>query len=318
MPSKNRIHVAAAVIRDSQERVLLSLRPGHVHQGGLWEFPGGKLENQETIEEGLHREIQEELGIQIRQARPLIRIQHDYSDRSVLLDVWQVEAYQGEPQGLEGQALEWVQIADLSSRPMPAADVPIVNAIKLPEFYMITPDYIDRDVFLSRLEQALVAGIRLVQLRAKQLDRHAYAALSHEVTDLCHRYQAKALLNIPVEWLPDCTGDGLHLSSQRLMQLHERPVHTGQWLAASCHTQGEIERANEIGVDFIVLSPVLATPSHPNASPMGWDSFSQLTDSACMPVYALGGLRRSHLASSFVYGAQGIAGIRAFWESESV
>lgn len=253
---QDRIHVAAAVIQDREGRVLLSLRPDHVHQGGLWEFPGGKLESQESIEEGLRRELQEELGIHVQQARPLICIQHDYQDRCVLLDVWQVQAYQGQPQGLEGQALEWVEVSDLSTRPMPAADVPIINAIRLPEFYMITPECDDRDDFLYQLELALQAGVRLVQLRTKRIERNAYTELSQQVTKLCHRYNARVLLNIPIEWLADCAGDGLHLTSERLMQLQARPVSGQQWLAASCHTREEIDHANQIGVDFIVLSPV--------------------------------------------------------------
>ena len=126
------IHVAAAVIKDRQGRVLISQRPGHVHQGGLWEFPGGKLEAGETTEAALKRELYEELGIVVQAARPLIRVRHDYPDKSVLLDVWRVTAFTGQPMGCEGQLVDWVAVEELAGRAFPAANEPIIKAVKLP------------------------------------------------------------------------------------------------------------------------------------------------------------------------------------------
>src|SRR5690606_21783037 len=91
-----RIHVIAAVIRDDQGCILIARRPDHVHQGGLWEFPGGKLEDGEQRFDGLVRELREELGITVTQARPLLDIRHDYTDKSVRLDVWLVTGFDGE------------------------------------------------------------------------------------------------------------------------------------------------------------------------------------------------------------------------------
>ena len=90
-----RVHVAAAAIFDDRGRVLISRRPAHLHQGDLWEFPGGKLEPGESVESALHRELYEELGICVQAARPLIRVLHDYHDKSVLLDVWRVDNFTG-------------------------------------------------------------------------------------------------------------------------------------------------------------------------------------------------------------------------------
>jgi len=89
------IHVVAGVIRNSSQQILLALRPQHLHQGGLWEFPGGKVERGEAVEHALQRELFEELDICVTQARPLIRIHHQYPDKNILLDVWQVESWQG-------------------------------------------------------------------------------------------------------------------------------------------------------------------------------------------------------------------------------
>src|SRR5690554_8155475 len=91
-----RIHVIAAVIRDDQNRILIAKRPDHVHQGGLWEFPGGKLEDSEQRFDGLVRELREELGIAVTHARPLLDIRHDYPDKSVRLDVWLVTGFDGQ------------------------------------------------------------------------------------------------------------------------------------------------------------------------------------------------------------------------------
>jgi len=183
-----RIHVAAAAIFDEQHRVLLSKRPAHVHQGSLWEFPGGKLEAGETVEEGLRRELQEELGITPVLSRPLIRIAHDYPDKSVLLDVWRVDGIHGVPRGLEGQQIQWVPVAQLPSYAFPAANLPIIKAVCLPEYYLITPEP-GREAasFLAGLEYSLSQGVSLLQLRAKQLSDKDYRALIPEVLQRCRR-----------------------------------------------------------------------------------------------------------------------------------
>ena len=127
-----RIHVAAAVIRDNSGKILIARRADTQHQGGLWEFPGGKVEADESVTTALGRELHEELGIVVDVARPLIKVQHDYPDKQVLLDVWEVSAFTGEPHGAEGQPLEWVAPRDLLNYDFPAANQPIVAAARLP------------------------------------------------------------------------------------------------------------------------------------------------------------------------------------------
>jgi 8-oxo-dGTP diphosphatase len=108
-----RVHVAAAVIRGVDGRILIARRADSQHQGGLWEFPGGKVEEGEAVDVALARELNEELGIVVTAARPLIKIKHDYPDKQVLLDVWEVSGFTGEPHGAEGQPLAWVTARDL-------------------------------------------------------------------------------------------------------------------------------------------------------------------------------------------------------------
>ena len=119
-----RIHVVAAVIRGADGRILIARRADDQHQGGLWEFPGGKVESGEAVQAALARELEEELGIRPSVARPLIQVQHDYPDKQVLLDVWEVSAFVGEPHGAEGQPLAWVGARQLLEYQFPAANRP--------------------------------------------------------------------------------------------------------------------------------------------------------------------------------------------------
>jgi 8-oxo-dGTP diphosphatase len=125
-----RIHVVAAVILDAQKNILLARRPQDKHQGGLWEFPGGKVEADEAVAAALIRELQEELAITPLETAPLITVQHDYVDKSVLLDVWWVTTFDGQPHGCEGQPIEWVGVAQLDNYEFPEANIAIVDAIK--------------------------------------------------------------------------------------------------------------------------------------------------------------------------------------------
>jgi len=126
---KERIHVVAGALFDGLGRVLIAQRPPGSHMAGKWEFPGGKLEDGEERLQGLRRELSEELGVEVGVAEPLIRYEHEYPARRVILDMWRVLDYRGEPTSLEGQALRWVLLEDLGSTDLLEADAPIVNAL---------------------------------------------------------------------------------------------------------------------------------------------------------------------------------------------
>ena len=309
-----RIHVAVAAIMDNQHRVLLSKRPAHVHQGDLWEFPGGKLEEGENIEQGLRRELQEELGITPTRARPLIRVAHDYPDKSVLLDVWRIDRINGTPHGREGQPVEWVPVDQLPYYAFPAANQPIVNAVSLPACYLITPEP-GREIprFLEELECSLANGVSLLQLRAKQLSDTDYRTLIPEVLQRCRRVNARVLLNAEPAVAREFGAAGVHLTSERLMALSGRPLDDSYLVAASCHNREQLEHAVNLGLDFAVVSPVRATSSHPGARPLGFTGLHDLTERSSIPVYALGGMHIDDLATAFRCGAQGIAAIRGLW-----
>lgn len=315
------LHVAAAVVVDGAARILIARRHEHLHQGGLWEFPGGKIEAGEAVPEALARELQEELGIRVKQARPLIRIPYRYPDRNVLLDVWRVEQFDGEAHGAEGQPLCWVKADQLKQFEFPAANRPIVTAAQLPSAYLITPEP-DRagsiDKFIVQLQAALARGIRLVQLRAKSLSKVALMELAREALHVCDEVGSTLLVNCDPAWadaLPE--GTGLHLISAHLHRLQKRPIKNHRWLAASCHTLEDVVKAQSIDVDFVVVSPVKATASHPEATPLGWRGLHAITEQTLLPVYALGGMTRTDLEMSWAHGAQGIAAIRGIWDDQS-
>lgn len=311
MPYTNFIHVAAAVIVNAHGEVLVSRRHAQAHQGGLWEFPGGKLEDGEDVRAALARELHEELGIDVVEARPLMRIPHRYPDKAVLLDVWRVEAFRGEPHGREGQPVQWVAPERLRDFAFPAANRPIVTAARLPDRYLITPE--PGPDFLGCLERAFAAGIRLVQLRAKTLEEQAYLELARDVCVRARARHAHVLLNADPEWVAEVGAAGVHLTAHRLMSLSRRPLSDDHWVAASCHNAQELEQAARIGCDFAVLGPVQPTASHPDAVHLGWAGLQALCDSCTLPVYALGGMTVGDLEAAWRAGAQGIAAIRGLW-----
>ncbi|WP_060482499.1 Nudix family hydrolase [Pseudomonas sp. NBRC 111119] len=309
-----RIHVVAAVIRGLDGRILIARRADTQHQGGLWEFPGGKVEAGESVEAALARELNEELGIRVTRSRPLIKVSHDYPDKHVLLEVREVDAFEGEPHGAEGQPLAWVAPRDLAQYDFPQANRPIVAAARLPDQYLITPDELEVPQLLKGIQKAVAGGLRLIQLRAPDMYDPKYRDVAVDAVGLCAG-KAQLMLKGPLEWLGDFPAAGWHLTAAQLRKYAPkgRPFPTDRWLAASCHNAEELALAQQMGVDFVTLSPVQATQTHPDAAPLGWEEAQRLIAACPLPVYLLGGLGPGEREQAWQAGAQGVAGIRAFW-----
>ena len=124
------MHVMAGLLLDGRGRVLLAQRPAGKHLAGFWEFPGGKLEAGETPLAALARELCEELGIELRQAEPLIRVPWQYDERELLLDAWRVLSWRGEPRSLEAQPLQWVLPASIDPMILAPADRVILAELR--------------------------------------------------------------------------------------------------------------------------------------------------------------------------------------------
>lgn len=312
----DRVDVVAAAITDARDRVLLARRTEGRDLAGLWEFPGGKREPGESPEQALSRELQEELGIDVRIGEPLIAVAQQYPHKRLRLDVRMVTHWQGTPRGHEGQALAWVPREKLVGYAMPPADRPVVAALLQPNRYLVTPspgDPGEDESWLAALDQSLDAGIRRVQLRLPGLEANRRRALVVAAARRCAAMGAEVLVNGDIA-LAQELGLGLHLRAAQLRQLHERPVAIDVRLAASCHDTEELRMAEALGCDFAVVGPLKPTPTHPDATGIGWTRFEHLREHVSLPIYAIGGLGPDDIATARQHGAQGIAAIRGLWK----
>ena len=305
--------VAVGVIERGR-RVLIARRSPDRHQGDRWEFPGGKLAAGESAPAALARELREELGIEVIHAQPLMTVAHDYPDRRVRLQVFRVTQFDGRARGCEGQAIRWVSKADLPDYRFPDANRPIVNAVRLPSAYLITaPQPSSPETFLADLTQAYARADGLVQFRAPALHGADWFDLAARTVCWVQAQGGRILVNGSAAAAQRLAADGVHLNSRRLLALSERPLSPDYWVAASCHNANELRHARRIGVDFVVLGPMYPTASHPGAAVLGEAQFAALAAAANLPAYALGGLTLADWPRVRGLGAQGIAGISAFW-----
>ncbi len=312
------IQVVAAILKDAQGRVLINQRPAGKPWAGYWEFPGGKIEAGETPLAALKRELHEELGLTVHEAESWIHLSHDYPEYRVELDVWRVQHCSGEVQAREHQSLAWVKPDELSGWKLLPADGPIVTAIRLPPWMLVTPSpESDTARFLETLTRSLEQDVEFVQLRAPQLAPRDYTALARSVIALCRRHAARIILNTEPQLAQELNADGVHLSSARLMRIAAKPLPAGFLAGASCHDENEIRRAQACGLDYIILGPVQATFSHPHATILGWDGFARLAAHSTVPVYAIGGMQPGHLEKVQSLGGYGIAAMRGLWNYSS-
>ncbi len=314
-PEKSKIvEVSAAVLQKSDGSFLLAQRPADKIWAGYWEFPGGKVEAGETAHHALVRELQEELGIEVQTAYPWLTRIFTYPHATVRLRFFRVTEWTGELHPHEGQQFSWQHPGEVCVAPILPANAPILRALELPALYAISnAAELGVDAFLDSLQARLDAGLRLVQLREKKLLREELRALAIRVVAQAHARGAKVLLNGDAELAQEVGADGVQLTSTQLAELTERP--SVDWCAASCHNEEELRRAEALGCDFALLSPVLPTQSHPGAPHLGWDHFAAIAAGASIPVYALGGLTHADMHAAWSRGAHGIALLRQAWIS---
>lgn len=306
------IEVSAAALLRADGTFLLAQRPAGKAYAGYWEFPGGKIEQGESPHQALSRELHEELGIVVTASYPWLLREFTYPHATVKLHFFRVVTWQGEPHGKENQALSWQKLPHLSVTPLLPANAPILRALSLPSVYAISNAVaLGNDEFMQRLEHALQRGLRLLQVREKNMPDDALLKLSRQVVQLAHRYEAKVLINGDEKLSKKVGADGVHYSAAQLLSCSARPQL--EWCAASCHNAEELKRAGELGFDFALLSPVLPTMSHPGVAHLGWEKFSELVSDASLPVYALGGLSAESLQMAQQHGAHGISLLSQAW-----
>jgi len=306
-----RIEVAVGVIkRDGKLLVGQRIVKDLYYQ--KWEFPGGKLEPNETGLQALKRELSEELAIEVVEAKPLIQIDHDYIDRHVRLHVFEVVDFQGEPCGKEGQAIQWVAPKQCLELDFLEANKPIVNAAVLPKLVLIT------DIARFGLERTIQRistsqtdfGSVIIQLREPFCEGDFDLFKDYVESIRCVMAEDSLLL---LNGELDLACDGVHLNRHRAKQYRNRSELAINWVSVASHDKTELDHA-EVIADFTLLSPVQETQSHPDAKPLGWEEFNSLVNASKLPVYALGGLSLNEIGYSREMGAQGVSILSAAWQ----
>lgn len=304
--------VAVAVIARPDGSFLLARRPEGKPYAGYWEFPGGKVERNERVADALAREVKEELGIAVTCAYPWVTQVFTYPHATVKLHFFRVTAWLGEPHPHEGQLFSWERAESVNVEPVLPANGPILRGLTLPPVMGVSQvAELGVEPFLVKLEAALKRGLRLIQLREKQMPDHELIGLAQRVAEIAHAHGARVMLNGATALVAQTGVDGVHLNAQRLMQTECRP--DVAWCGASCHTRQEMDHAAHLQLDYIVLGTVLPTATHPGAATLGWDGVRALAQDYPLPIYTIGGMRTEDFETAWRNGAHGIAMLRGAW-----
>ncbi|MFW2176495.1 MULTISPECIES: NUDIX domain-containing protein [unclassified Moraxella] len=325
------IDVAVAVIH-YQDQYLLGYRQAHQHRGNRYEFVGGKIEANESPKQGLIREVLEEIGCDLAN-NPIINmgiIRHDYFDnekldKSVALHIFNIAVTQAQFDslqhdiGTEGQLITWVSKADLLAKkyPLPEANVRILDWLTLPN-----------TIFISQSLDKFDTNEDWLNFYTKTLPHNANFYIRPQTDSQTHFSLTQALLQQRPDILPliqwqvyqdfakafDFSNAIIHLNHQQLIGLDLANLPKELRYFFSCHDQNSLSKLNGLAKTHTVmgcfLSPVLATPTHPEQSGMGWQAFAELARLSDVPVFALGGVSADDLPTAWQCGAVGVAGIR--------
>jgi 8-oxo-dGTP diphosphatase len=303
-------HVAAGILLRADGSFLLGSRPLGKPYAGYWEFPGGKLESGETELAALKRELVEEMGIAVTSATPWIVQTFDYPHASVRLSFFRISDWEGEITAHEGQEFAWQVPGKLNVSPILPANGPILRGLALPDVMTISNvAELGEAAFLEALTKNKPHWLIL---REPQLDTAQYGLLAKKVLDICKHQQTRLMLHDAAELALALGADGVHLPARSLLKLEKRPAL--DWVGASTHNAAELSAASALSLDYALLGHVNDTPSHPDAAALGWNGFEALLKEGWpLPIYALGGMKHSDLATAMQHGAHGVALMRAAW-----
>lgn len=304
--------VAVAIITRPDGSFLLARRPEGKPYAGYWEFPGGKVEPGEHVRDALTREVKEELGIDVHCAYPWVTQVFTYPHAKVKLHFYRVTAWEGEPHPHEGQIFSWERAESVRVEPVLPANGPIFRGLSLPSVMGVSQvAALGVEGFLTKLEAALKRGLRLVQIREKQMSNNELISLARRVASIAHAHGARVVLNGDATLVVQAEVDGVHLSAQHLMRAERRP--DVAWCGASCHTRQEMDHAAQLQLDYVVLGTVLPTATHPGEATLGWEKVRALAEDYPLPIYTIGGMHPTDIETAWQHGAHGIAMLRGAW-----
>jgi 8-oxo-dGTP diphosphatase len=293
------LRVVVGVIFNAKNEVLIAKRKPEQFKADFWEFAGGKIENNETKQQTLEREINEELGIKITNCEYKFNLIQKYPQKIVDLAVFVISQYTGKIIGKEGQEIQWVGRKNIKNYQLLPTVMPIFNRLTLAKIYNIL-NYDNN--FWQNLEQKK-HQMQMLQLRSKT---DVKSSKIEKIYQICQKNNIKLILNIPntKENLKFC--DGYHITSKNLTNPE---IYITKIISCATHNENEIQLANQINADIITLSPVRTTTTHPNATTLGLKQAGVLAKNSNALVYFLGGMQKNDVSLAQKNNAFGVAGI---------
>ena len=283
---------------------------------GWWEFPGGKLEKNETPSKALEREIYEELGVNINEYKQWTTRRVFEKHKTTTLYFFIITSWSGEIRGKEGQEICWVNIKTFDSKKILPPNQVIHRALKneLGDIFAITNHQeIASDVFFHILKNKINKGLSFLQIREKNLSKKDLITFIGQIKEVLKKTDVKIVINSSIRLAYEFELDGVHLTSKQLYELEKFPKDL--LVGVSCHSIKDLQVAEQKSADYVVLGPVKKTPSHPKSDFLGWENFRALVESSNLPIYAIGGMKKDDISISFDKGSVGIASQRDFWNS---
>lgn len=302
------VDVAVGVLRVPDGRVLLAERLAGSIGAGFWELPGGKVESGEDASDAVVRELLEEVGVQALDLGRKRVYEHQFPARRVRVHCFPVRRWSGEPWGKEGQRVAWVDPQRPQVGPLlPSLELPLTS-LGLPDLLAVAD--VGRnagaaDQLLREVASLAAGGLGLLIVQAREFAPSQRVQYARRLREAARGTGLRLLLSGTALEARQGGMCGLHSSSDALVAASERPP-TRLW-AVSAHEAAGLERADKLGAQLALVSPVLPLDSHPSDPALGWDGLRRLAAATPVPVYALGGLGADDLQTARAAGARGVA-----------